>query len=253
MPIKHISIFGDTPLVMEYASLCLHEKIHVSLRANPSGAQQAGKKLPQIPRGAKRVPKPVKNVGLALELSNLSLDEKRKNLIELDKVLPSKVSIISSSVTVSVTEQSGWISKPERLIGIGALPTLLQGSLIELALSFKTSEATLQAARDFAGAIGKDAAVVQDSVGMVLPRILCALANEAYFAMMEGVAAGGDIDTAMKLGTNYPHGPVEWAERIGIRQVFAVVAALHMSFGEDRYRPAPSLHVATLRDGLPAR
>jgi 3-hydroxybutyryl-CoA dehydrogenase len=82
---------------------------------------------------------------------------------------------------------------------------------------------------------------VQDSVGLVMPRILCALANEACFAIMEGVAEANDIDTAMKLGTNYPSGPVVWAGRIGWSQVLAVLKGLHGYFGEDRYRPAPLL------------
>jgi 3-hydroxybutyryl-CoA dehydrogenase len=65
--------------------------------------------------------------------------------------------------------------------------------------------------------------------------------NEAFFAMQEGVAPAREIDTAMKLGTNYPRGPVEWAERIGVSQVVALLSALHQSFGEDRYRVAPLL------------
>ena len=55
--------------------------------------------------------------------------------------------------------------------------------------------------------------LVQDRTGMVMPRILCMLINEAAFALMENIASPSDIDTAMKLGTNYPFGPVEWADR----------------------------------------
>jgi 3-hydroxybutyryl-CoA dehydrogenase len=76
---------------------------------------------------------------------------------------------------------------------------------------------------------------------MVMPRILCMLINEAYFAMMEGVADDAAIDTAMKLGTNYPRGPVEWARKIGLVHVVAVLHALQGYFGEDRYRCAPLL------------
>jgi 3-hydroxybutyryl-CoA dehydrogenase len=178
------------------------------------------------------------------------MEAKKQNLVELDRGLPGRVPILTSSVAVTVTEQCRWISNPRRLIGIGALPTLIEGSLIEFACSGSTDEPTLSAAREFATTIGKESALAQDSVGLVTPRILCMLVNEAYFAMKEGVAAGRDIDLAMRLGTNYPYGPVEWADRIGIRQVHAIVSALYRSFGEDRYRVAPLLQVTADRAAL---
>ena len=76
---------------------------------------------------------------------------------------------------------------------------------------------------------------------MVLPRILCQIMNEAYFALQDEVAAPEDLDTAMKLGLNYPQGPVEWADRIGFHQVYAVLTALQNDLQEDRYRVAPLL------------
>jgi 3-hydroxybutyryl-CoA dehydrogenase len=83
--------------------------------------------------------------------------------------------------------------------------------------------------------------VVPDGPGLVFPRILCMIINEAAFALMEGVASAEDIDTAMKLGTNYPLGPLEWADRIGLDQVLGVLEGLQAEYGEDRYRPAPLL------------
>lgn len=80
---------------------------------------------------------------------------------------------------------------------------------------------------------------------MVMPRILCMLINEAAFALMENIATPADIDTAMKLGTNYPFGPVEWADRIGIRTVVSILDAIYRETGEERYRTAPLLrHMA---------
>ena len=76
---------------------------------------------------------------------------------------------------------------------------------------------------------------------MVLPRIVRCLVNEAAYALMEGVAQPNDIDTAMKLGTNYPHGPLSWGDLIGLDVVLAVMRGLFNEYGEDRYRPAPLL------------
>ena len=76
---------------------------------------------------------------------------------------------------------------------------------------------------------------------MVLPRILCQIINEAMFAVQQEVAAPNDLDTAMKLGMNFPSGPLEWGEKIGFKQVYAVLDALHVDLGEERYRICPLL------------
>jgi len=182
-----------------------------------------------------------RNAVLAAELTNIDRNAKKKNLQMLDKNLPRSTVILSSSVTVSMTEQSSWVKHPSRLVGIGALPTLLSRELIELSAGRQTEPAALSHVQDFFIKIGKRVSIVQDRVGMVMPRILCMLINEAFFAVMEGVASPQDIDTAMKLGTNYPMGPLEWADKIGLPHVYAVLLALHADLGEERYRIAPLL------------
>ncbi|HMK39173.1 MAG TPA: 3-hydroxyacyl-CoA dehydrogenase family protein, partial [Bacteroidota bacterium] len=72
------------------------------------------------------------------------------------------------------------------------------------------------------------------------------------FALGERVARRVDIDTAMKLGTNYPLGPLEWGMKIGVEQVRAVLEGMRSGFDEERYRTAPLLARGT-PEGLPAR
>jgi 3-hydroxybutyryl-CoA dehydrogenase len=79
----------------------------------------------------------------------------------------------------------------------------------------------------------------KDEPGFVSARILAAIINEAYFACGEEVSAPSEIDTAMKLGTNYPYGPFEWASKIGIKNVCQLLDKL--SATEPRYQPAPLL------------
>ncbi len=80
---------------------------------------------------------------------------------------------------------------------------------------------------------------VKDEPGFVSARVICMIINEAFFAFGEKISTIEEIDMAMKLGTNYPNGPFEWAEKIGIDKVYLLLKKL--SEKEDRYIPAPTL------------
>ena len=82
---------------------------------------------------------------------------------------------------------------------------------------------------------------------MVLGRIVCCLVNEAAFAIGEGVGSPEDVDAGMKLGLNYPRGPVEWGEEIGLERVLETIDALWDARREERYRAAPALRRAVAR------
>ena len=85
----------------------------------------------------------------------------------------------------------------------------------------------------------------------VLTRLGATIANEACFALGEGVATAGDINTAMRLGYNWPIGPLEWGERLGWSRVLGLLEELRELQGE-AYRPAPLLREAAGTGGLPA-
>ena len=83
--------------------------------------------------------------------------------------------------------------------------------------------------------------VVKDRVGMVSARIVLMIINEACYTLQEGTAGKSEIDSAMKLGTNYPKGPFEWANAIGIKDVYEVLDALYRDTREERYKICPLL------------
>jgi 3-hydroxybutyryl-CoA dehydrogenase len=84
---------------------------------------------------------------------------------------------------------------------------------------------------------------------LIEARILATLVNEAASAVADGVAAPDAIDTAMRLGTNYPSGPLEWGERIGLEHVIHTLDALHASVPDGRYRAVPLLRYLAERGG----
>jgi 3-hydroxybutyryl-CoA dehydrogenase len=84
----------------------------------------------------------------------------------------------------------------------------------------------------------------------MFPRILSLIVNEAARALEEGVASAEEIDIAMRLGVNYPQGPLKWADQIGLDEVLAVLEGLQRETGDDRYRPAPLLKKLVSADFL---
>ncbi len=97
-------------------------------------------------------------------------------------------------------------------------------------------------------AAGIQVSPVDDVAGMLAMRTVCMLANEAADAVTQGVASQEDIDAAMRHGTNYPLGPLDWAARLGFRRVVAVLDNLRAHYGEERYRVSPWLRRQLARE-----
>jgi len=192
-------------------------------------------------------------VDIALELTNLDMEAKRASLATLDRLLPAYVPILASTLGVSATEAASWTANPGRICGFGTFAPLTERNLIEVAPAMQTDAAVLGAAVQFFTTLGKAVEVVEDEAGLVFPRILALIVNEAAFAVMEGTATPENIDIAMKKGTGYPHGPLEWADRIGLDDVLAVIKGLHRDLGEERFRPAPLLRKMVLAGRLGMR
>jgi 3-hydroxybutyryl-CoA dehydrogenase len=87
--------------------------------------------------------------------------------------------------------------------------------------------------------LGKTIIPAPDGPGFTAPRVITTIINEAYFALQDGVSSREDIDTAMKMGTNYPYGPFEWAGLIGLHHVYSLLQKLAET--DERYTPAPLL------------
>jgi 3-hydroxybutyryl-CoA dehydrogenase len=149
------------------------------------------------------------------------------------------VPMLSNTLIVTATELGKLIRFPEILVGMAFLPTLLSGKSVELALPHGSEGRKVGFIREFLSSIGKEVTVVGDYPGMVFPRVLATIINEAVWALQHGVADETAIDNAMKLGVNYPDGPLSWGKRIGFGNVLLLLQTLHAAFGDNRYRPAP--------------
>jgi 3-hydroxybutyryl-CoA dehydrogenase len=129
----------------------------------------------------------------------------------------------------------------EGFIRINGWPTFLKGELIEA-----SADASLrEQAEKVLSLLGKKTEWITDQPGFITPRVIGMIINEAYFSLHEQVSSREDIDTAMKLGTNYPYGPFEWAEKIGKEKVYRLLEKL--STEEKRYKPCEGMREAASR------
>jgi 3-hydroxybutyryl-CoA dehydrogenase len=125
---------------------------------------------------------------------------------------------------------------PANYIRINAWSGFLQRACIELAVA---DRAALVDIDPILNAIGWKYQPVPDTPGMIAPRVIAMIINEAYFGLGEGISSKAAIDTAMKLGTNYPYGPFEWSEKIGLQKISRLLKKLHET--DSRYTVAPAL------------
>ncbi|WP_327235561.1 3-hydroxyacyl-CoA dehydrogenase [Streptomyces sp. NBC_01317] len=121
---------------------------------------------------------------------------------------------------------------------------------IALAPASRVDEASLAQAVGLFQALGKDVSVIADVPGMIVSRTVAMLVDFALDARARGVATGEAVDTAMRLGVNYPRGPVEWGAELGARWVLTALELLHDEYPTGRYAPSQALRrlAAALED-----
>ncbi|MGF1507575.1 MAG: hypothetical protein GYB64_17160 [Chloroflexi bacterium] len=172
-------------------------------------------------------------------------DEKRQALKMVGRHKRPGALILTAAHNASATEIGAWqgVGAAE-IVGWAALPPI--GNVVEVMAGLRTNPDSLAGARRFLEALDREPVIINDTVGGVLPRIVASLVNGAAFALMEGAATAEDIDKGMKLGTNYPYGPLEWADKIGLDQIVGILDALGKVHGSDRYRVCPLLRQLVL-------
>jgi 3-hydroxybutyryl-CoA dehydrogenase len=131
-----------------------------------------------------------------------------------------------------------------KIFGFNGLPTFLNRPILEVSLLKPEDISDL---KRLCEALKTEFLVVDDRVGLVTPRVICMIINEAYYTVQEGTAAREDIDKAMKLGTNYPFGPFEWCQRIGIKHVYELLEAVFEDTKDERYKICALLKKEYLR------
>ena len=160
---------------------------------------------------------------------------------KLDKICEHDVVFASNTSSISITRMGARTTRADKVIGMHFMNPVPAMRLVEIIRGLATSDETYRQTQSLAERLGKNTMTAQDFPGFIVNRVLLPMINEAIYTLYEGVGGVTDIDTAMKLGTNQPMGPLELADLIGLDTCLAIMEVMHRVLGDDKYRPCPLL------------
>jgi len=149
--------------------------------------------------------------------------------------------LTSNTSSISITRLASRTDRPEKFMGFHFMNPVPVMQLVELIRGIATDEETFKACLEVVESIDKTASTSEDFPAFIVNRILMPMINEAVYTLYEGVGSVKSIDSAMKLGTNHPMGPLELADFIGLDTCLAIMNVLHDGLADTKYRPCPLL------------
>src|SRR6478736_7938662 len=178
---------------------------------------------------------------LVLESIVEDLDAKRHLFNELDRICGEHTILATNTSTLPVIEMAMETGRPDKVCGVHFFNPAPMMALVEVVRAITSSDATITEAVEFATTCGKQAVQVKDQAGFIVNALLFPYLNNAARLCDAGVASRDDIDAAMKGGCNFPMGPLELLDLVGLDTSLAIIEALYAEFSDPNYAPAPLL------------
>jgi 3-hydroxybutyryl-CoA dehydrogenase len=178
--------------------------------------------------------------GLAIESVPEDMALKLNIFSQLEEHCPPDTILATNTSTMSPSEIAAATSRPDKVIAMHFFNPVHVMKLVEVIRGLETSDETCNTVLQVAHQMGKETVVVNESPGFVTSRMSALVGNEAFYMLQEGVASPEDIDRAIKLGLNYPMGPLELGDLVGLDVRLKNLEYLHKMLGE-RFRPCPLL------------
>ena len=178
---------------------------------------------------------------LIIEAVPESFNIKKTVLIEVDEVAKKDAIITSNTSSVSITLLASFIRRPERFCGMHFFNPPQLMSLVEVVRGAESSDETVNVVVEVAKKMGKKPIVIKDSPGFVVNRVLVPVLNEAVYLVWEGVAGPDEIDDAVKLGLNWPMGPLRLLDYVGLDTTLAMMKVFQKELGDVKFQPCPLL------------
>jgi 3-hydroxybutyryl-CoA dehydrogenase len=178
---------------------------------------------------------------LVIESVVEDLEVKKRLFVELNAACRDDAIIATNTSTLAVIELAVEVNHPERVCGVHFFNPAPAMKLVEIVRPLTASEETIAAARGFVEDCGKDAVEVKDRAGFIVNALLFPYLNNAVKMFQKGVASREDIDTAMKGGCNFPMGPFELLDLVGLDTSVSILNALYQETRDHNYAPDPAL------------
>ncbi len=178
---------------------------------------------------------------LVIEAATEREDVKVDIINRLCSVIREDTLIASNTSSISITRLGARSDRPEKFVGMHFMNPVPRMELVEIIRGIATDEETYATIRTLAEKLGKQPVSAEDFPAFIVNRILLPMINEAIYTLYEGVGSVKAIDTAMKLGTHHPMGPLELADFIGLDTCLSVMHVLHEGLADTKYRPCPLL------------
>jgi 3-hydroxybutyryl-CoA dehydrogenase len=168
-------------------------------------------------------------------------------LATMDSMLGPDTMLFVDAYATDVDEAAKRMRHPERLVGYGILGALENQQAVEIVDTETVSDDALALAQEVFEALGKGVCLVENAPGLYLGRVVGSIVNEAVIAVHEDVASADDVDTAMRLGVNYPQGPIAWGREIGGRRLTHILRRIADAEG-DAFAPHRALWVLDVEE-----
>ncbi|MFN8034623.1 MAG: 3-hydroxybutyryl-CoA dehydrogenase [Acidimicrobiia bacterium] len=178
---------------------------------------------------------------LVLESIVEDLAVKKHLFNELDRIVQDGAILATNTSTLPVVEMAMETGRPQLVCGVHFFNPAPMMPLVEIVRAITTSDETADAARAFAETCGKTPVMVKDQAGFIVNALLFPYLNNAVRLLDGGVATREDIDAAMKGGCNFPMGPLELLDLVGLDTSLSILDALYTEFRDPNYAAAPLL------------
>jgi 3-hydroxybutyryl-CoA dehydrogenase len=192
----------------------------------------------------------MKDVDLAIEAATENKKIKFEIFKSMDEAIQKNAILATNTSSISITEIAAVTGRAEKVAGMHFMNPVPIMKLVEGIRGLETSDETFSTVQAVSEKMGKVFIKANDMPGFAVNRILMPMINEAVYTLHEGIASVEDIDTAMKLGTNQPMGPLTLADFIGLDTCLAIMEVLHEGLGDTKYRPCPLLRQYVLAGRL---
>jgi 3-hydroxybutyryl-CoA dehydrogenase len=174
------------------------------------------------------------------------MEEKKRLFAELEDICPPATIFASNTSSLSITEMAAATKRPARFLGLHFFNPVPVMKPVEMVRGLLTAEETLVQCRAFAETLGKTVVACQDYPGFIVNLLLVPYLLDAVRALERGVASKEDIDEAVRLGLNYPMGPLTLLDFVGIDTTYYIAEAMFSEFKDPRYAAPPLMRKMVL-------